>query len=357
MSEQLLSTLALHLLSWNRNSLRRLIWKKNLGWQELLEILPQVSHKIGFDCNFKADEYLRLAEKELTLAQKNGIQIVDQQSPFYPPQYREIAFPPLLFYYAGDLQALKRDFLAVVGSRRATAYSQRLLKKLLPDIIAADIAVVSGLAYGVDILAHRLTLELKGVTVGVNAGGLLQLYPAAHREIARQMSEQGGLLTEFPLHEKPRPYFFPLRNRLISGLAKAVLITEAASAGGSLLTARLALEQNREVLAVPGNIDSPLSRGTNELIQNGAKVVLESADILEEFGVVRLSKKRVSGDIALNENLSRLLAIIKKNGMITFDELLAVSGCSPEELLSALTELEIQELIFEDQGIIYEGKN
>jgi len=348
-----LEIIALHLLCWERQSLRRLIWKERLNWSEFWKRVKQFPAARLKLHGVSPDKLLLQAERELKLAEKNTIKIITIENELFPECYRQIFFPPLLFYYQGNLAALKSDFLAIVGSRRATGYSRRILERFVPEIVAAGIGVVSGLAFGVDHLAHRITVEQGGITVGVNAASLLHLYPATQRGLAEKMLQRGGLLSEFPLNEKPRPYFFPMRNRLISGLARAVLITEAALKSGSMITARLALEQNRDVLAVVGNIDAPLSAGPNELVKNGARPVLSVADILEEFGI-QPATSTYSPELSISRQT--LLEIIEKNGMISFDQLLLKSGLFPDELLAALTELEMKELVFEDKGIFYATK-
>ncbi len=201
------------------------------------------------------------AEKETARLEKNGIEIVFSDDEDYPPRLAEIYDPPDLIYVRGDRALLRREKLAVVGSRRGGAYGQSALNRVLPTCCRAGLVIVSGMAFGIDSMAHRVALRENGGTIGVNAGGLLHLNPPGNSALIRKIVERGAVISEFPLDVTPRPFLFPVRNRIISGISRAVLVVEAAMRSGSLITARLALDQDREVLAVPGNIDSPLEPG------------------------------------------------------------------------------------------------
>ncbi|MEK7873717.1 MAG: DNA-processing protein DprA, partial [Chloroflexota bacterium] len=175
--------------------------------------------------------------------------------------------------------------IAVVGTRRATAYGREVAERLAGDLARNGITVVSGLARGIDHVAHRAALEAGGRTIAVQACGLDMVYPAEHLGLAQQIAGQGALISDYPLGTKPRPEFFPRRNRIMSGVSLGVLVVEAPEGSGALITTSLAMEQNREVFAVPGSILTPASTGPHRLIQDGAKLVTSVEDILEELNL------------------------------------------------------------------------
>ena len=213
--------------------------------------------------------------------------VIPKDDARYPAALRHIYSPPLQLYVRGNVELLKtKHMLAVVGSRRASAYGQSAIKKLLTPAVRAGLPLVSGLAYGIDSMAHRLCLELNTPTIAILGSGLdeASLYPSAHRQLAKRIVEQGGaVITEYPAGTKAQMYYFPARNRIVSGLTAATLVVQAAERSGSLITARLALEQGKDVFAVPGPITDPLSAGTNQLIQQGAAPAIAPEDILEYF--------------------------------------------------------------------------
>lgn len=204
--------------------------------------------------------------------------------PAYPPLLREIPAAPPLLFVCGDVALLSVPQLAVVGSRNPTRGGCDNARAFSDTLARAGLVITSGLALGIDACAHDATLASGGRTIAVAATGLDRVYPGAHRELAHRIAEQGALVSEFPLGTPPKRENFPRRNRLISGLSLGVLVVEAALKSGSLITARLAAEQGREVFAVPGSIHSPLARGCHALIRQGAKLVETAQDILEELG-------------------------------------------------------------------------
>ncbi|USS92104.1 DNA-processing protein DprA [Fructobacillus americanaquae] len=198
----------------------------------------------------------------------------------YPKQLKEVYQPPLVLFYQGDLRALTLPLLAVVGARAAGPYGLAALRQLLPAVLKAGIGVVSGLVKGIDVMAHQMTFHYGGVPVAVIGTGLDRAYPANHRVLQDQVGLQGLLVSEYPVGSLPLKNHFPDRNRIIAGLSSATLVVEAKHHSGSLIIANLALQENRQVLAVPGPINAPLSVGPNELIQAGALPVLTSSDII-----------------------------------------------------------------------------
>lgn len=230
-----------------------------------------------------AQKGLEEAKTELESTEKLGARVIGPSSAEYPALLSEIADPPLALYVKGDINVLSRPAVAVVGSRRPTAYGSSVAHRLAADLAARQVVIVSGLARGIDSAAHRGAIEAHGATVAVLGSGIDVIYPRENRNLADQCVASGALISEFPLGTSPAPENFPIRNRVISGLSLGTLIAEAAEYSGSLITARLALEQNREVFAIPGNITSAQSFGPNLLIKQGAKLVDDWMDVFEEL--------------------------------------------------------------------------
>ncbi|WP_299020662.1 DNA-processing protein DprA [uncultured Photobacterium sp.] len=228
----------------------------------------------------------RRIDRCLAWAEKPDHVILTLDSPGYPTLLKEIASAPPLLFVRGESHWLHEPQLAVVGSRSASIDGRESAYEFAAALVAANYVVTSGLALGVDGQAHYGALKNGGATIAVMGSGLEQIYPARHRELASQIVEQGALVSEFWPDDKPRPQNFPRRNRVISGLSVGVLVIEAAEKSGSLITARYALDQGREVFALPGSIHYPGSRGCNALIKSGAKLVESPVDIFDEVGVL-----------------------------------------------------------------------
>ncbi len=230
-----------------------------------------------------AQQELAEAEQEVRKAEKLGCQVIPFSSQAYPALLKQISDPPAALYVQGDVTALSRHTLAIVGTRRPSAYGSSVAHRLAADLAQRQLVVASGMARGIDSAAHRGALEAGGKTVAVLGSGIDVVYPRENKTLASRIVQNGAVISEFPLGTHPAPENFPIRNRIISGLAWGVVIVEAAEYSGSLITARLALEQNREVFAVPGNITSPQSFGPNLLIKQGAKLVDQWMDVMEEL--------------------------------------------------------------------------
>jgi DNA processing protein len=230
-----------------------------------------------------AQTALKDAEREVREIAKADCELVVFDDETYPPLLKQIPDAPLLLYVRGDVKVLSQYAVAVVGSRRPSAYGSSVAHRLAHDLAQRQLVVVSGLARGVDSAAHRGALEAKGKTIAVLGSGIDVIYPRENKKLADEIAKSGAVISEFPLGTGPTPENFPIRNRIISGLALGVVVVEAAEYSGSLITARLALEQNREVFAVPGNITSAQSFGPNHLIKQGAKLVDQWMDVIEEF--------------------------------------------------------------------------
>ncbi len=236
--------------------------QKNDLWNALQS--KQLSQKI--QQNLKVSHFLTILDKR------------------YPSQLQEIYSPPVVLFYQGDLEHLdSKKLLGVLGARQCSSNAMQALTQLLTNVIQQKLILVSGLAKGVDGLSHQLALKHHGKTIAVIGNGLDISYPSCNRALQTQIAHAGLLLSEYPLESRPLKYHFPLRNRIIAGLCQTVLVVEARHHSGSLITANLALQENRNVLALPGRINDIYSTGCNELIAAGAKPVLNSNDILEEF--------------------------------------------------------------------------
>ena len=222
-------------------------------------------------------------EPELRLLERHGVRVVPRGFPGYPAAVAGLASAPGLLYFRGELTPADAGAVAVVGSRNCTGYGKKLAEQIARGLARAGITVVSGLARGIDGCAHRGALDAGGRTVAVLAGGLAQIYPPEHAGLADDVAGNGCLLTETPMTVDPQPGMFPARNRIISGLSRAVVVIEANAKSGALITARHAAEQGREVFAVPGAVDSAASAGCLELIRTGARLVRSADDILEDL--------------------------------------------------------------------------
>ncbi|WP_110929403.1 DNA-processing protein DprA [Bacillus massiliglaciei] len=264
----------------NDPSLQTLYTKTFQEWKELL-LLP--TQKIE---NFYRDLHSLPLANILQKYENSQIDYLTLEDPDYPCLLKEIYDPPHILYLKGKRELLtERRPIAVIGTRKPTAYGTEALKSILPTLIKKDVVIVSGMAIGVDSAAHLITLKTGGKTIAVLGGGILDIYPKQNKKLAADIAEQGLLISEMTPFTKAEPWMFPMRNRIISGLSIGVFVVEAKIKSGSLITAKLALDQNREVFALPGTIFSSESQGTNRLIQEGAKMVLAPENILEELPV------------------------------------------------------------------------
>jgi DNA processing protein len=283
-----------------------------------------------------------------------GGTIVTPGSPSYPTSLRRIPDPPTLLFALGNLHLLDVPAVAIVGSRDHTRYGEDACRLLAGEAAAAGLCIVSGMARGLDAVAHEAALAVGGKTVGVLGNGLGVVYPAANRALYRRMAKHGCLLTEFPPGERPNAGSFPRRNRLISGLATATVVVEAKHGSGALITADCALAQGREVMAVPGPISNPTSSGTNHLIQLGAKPVLGSRDILEEFHIPNVPHVGLPADL---DDVERSVAEALLEGPMHFDDLATRVPIETSRILVALTALEIRGLVEQGPGKVYARKS
>lgn len=280
----------------------------------------------------------------------SGAVLVPFGSPGYPARLRDLDDAPPVLAVRGDPAVLGAPAVAIVGSRAATAYGLHVARRVAGELGAAGVAVVSGLARGVDAAAHEACLESGGVTVAVQACGPDVVYPAAHRRLAERIAGGGAVVSEFPPGTHPRPGFFPLRNRLISGLARAVVVVEARERSGSLVTARHAADQGVDVFAVPGPITSPTSAGTNALLRDGAAPLLEVADVLRALDWPRVPRcaREGAGSPAPSRDAEAVLEALAHEPATT-DALSRRLGRATSALAAPLVELELAGRIAADR--------
>lgn len=302
-------------------------------------------------------------KNEVSLIKKHKVNILDITQDSYPSLLKEIYNPPPVLYFKGE-NILSNDLpLAFVGSRKSSYAGKNACKNLIKRIseLQPNTCIISGLAIGVDTTAHQSALENGLKTIAVLANGLSSIYPERNKQLAESIIEQGAIVTEFPMSTKPTATNFPLRNRIISGLSKGTVVVEAGERSGATITAGYALEQNRELFALPGPIGSSFHRGTNRLIQKGqAKLVMEAEDILEEFvaidyqlSVDDLKKSNNEQTKDLTEIEQKILDQIEKD-FNQKDQIISQLQLPIQDIMSALTMLEIKGVIIKKPGSTYE---
>jgi DNA processing protein len=304
---------------------------------------------------------LKEAEKEVREVAKADGRLIAADSEDYPPLLKQIPDAPLLLYVRGDARSLSQHAVAVVGTRRPSAYGSSVAHRLAHDLAQRQLVVISGLARGIDSAAHRGALEAKGTTVAVLGSGIDVIYPRENKRLAEQVAKSGAVISEFPLGTGPTPENFPIRNRIISGLSLGVVVVEAAEYSGSLITARQAVEQNREVFAVPGNITSAQSFGPNHLIKQGAKLVDQWMDVIEEFpaeirmqllppaeaseGQLLDAQTGSLFEASLSPDQKAIFEVLRADQALFVDEIVGAARVPQPRVLAALLELEMHGLI------------
>ncbi|MGI9458337.1 MAG: DNA-processing protein DprA [Aeoliella sp.] len=290
-------------------------------------------------------------DEQLEIARANNVQILLDSHADYPPLLKEIHDPPSVLFVRGTLLPGDQLAVAIVGTRHATRYGLKQAATLAASLARSGITVVSGMARGIDGAAHRAALEAGGRTIAVLASGVLEPYPPENVELAEQITGQGCLVSEAAPTMPPISGMFPQRNRIISGLTLGTIVVEAADRSGALITARHAWEQNREVFAVPGPIDSRLSQGSHRLIRDGAKLVSSIDDVLEELGPLAHETRRDDGttvrvpaEVTLNEVEQKVLQAIDPKGSL-IDDITQSSGLPVHRVLSTIHVLEMRGLI------------
>ncbi len=296
---------------------------------------------------FDLDRYAQQVEK-------SGASVLTWADADYPELLREIPAAPPLIFLRGRFEPVDRWAVAVVGTRRLSAYGRQVTHELVSGLVRNGITIISGLARGIDAVAHRTALEEGGRTIAVMASGIDKIYPPEHRDLAHQIVDgRGVLISDYPLGAEPESAHFPARNRLISGLSLGVLVIEAGEKSGALITSRFALEQNREVFAVPGNINSPNSVGTNKLIQQGGKLVSRVEDILEELNL-RMIADQAEAKVILPESAEEAALIAQLSSQPThIDELGRLTGMPSNLISSTLTIMELKGMVQQVGGMNY----
>lgn len=301
------------------------------------------------------------AERLVERLGKQGVEIVTIDDEAYPEYLREIFDPPLVLYCAGDIRLLKEPAVAIVGARKPTPYGRAVSEKLAHDLAVRGLAIVSGMARGIDTAAHWGALK-GGKTIAVMGSGLERIYPRENKRVFEEIERKGVVISEFPPDSPPLGFHFPLRNRIISGLALALVVVEATRKSGSLISARLALEQNREVMAVPGAITSDLSRGTNWLLKTGAKLVASWEDVIEELpspvreAVNQRGEETLESPPALDSREEKIYGMLRNDAQKHIDVLVEESGMSVSEVLSLLLQLELKGVIYQNPGKYFQRK-
>ncbi|MCU0807100.1 MAG: DNA-processing protein DprA [Candidatus Contendobacter sp.] len=298
-------------------------------------------------------------EKDLAWLERPGNHLLRLDDARYPPLLRQIPYPPPLLFVHGDPDCLRLPQLAIVGTRNPTPMGRETAQRFAAHLAEFGLLITSGLALGIDAAAHQGALAGGGRTIAVMGTGLDRVYPAQHRDLAHAIAERGALVSEFSIGTSPAAGNFPQRNRLISGLALGVLVVEAAAQSGSLITARLANEQGREVFAIPGSIHNPLAKGCHALIRQGAKLVETAADILEELGALAAATQEATSPVAaapasaaLDEEYRQLLAAMGDEPA-GIDLLVDRCGLTAEAVSSMLLILELEGYVAAIPGGLY----
>jgi DNA processing protein len=307
-----------------------------------------ISHALA--SSITTHDYRRTAELECETVAKHQVRIVDFLAAEYPKILLQIADPPPYLYVKGRLLGVETA-VAIVGSRRASTYGLMTTERLAGELAMNKVAVVSGMARGVDTAAHRGALKAGGRSIGVLGCGIDVIYPPENRPLFKEMEEKGALISEFPMGTIPLAENFPRRNRIISGVSQGVLVVEAVQNSGSLITARYALDQGREIFAIPGNINSSNSRGTNLLIKQGAKLVEEVGDILEELHLPKSAEGQAATptDFSLTPQEAGIFTLLAESPL-HMDDIIVRSELTVSDLSAILLRLELKGAIVQLPG-------
>jgi DNA processing protein len=305
---------------------------------------------------FKKQAFKR-AEKELALTRRtDGCRLLNWTEPEYPQTLLQIYDPPVLLYVRGDPQVLTQPSIGMVGTRRPTLYGTQMAERLGRELAARGLVIVSGLARGIDAIGHQGALAVNGRAVGVLGTGIDVCYPKENRKLYDRVLERGAIVSEFPLGTHPAPENFPIRNRIVAGLPLGVVIVEGAQYSGSLITARLAMEFGREVFGVPGNVTQPVSFAPNLLIKQGAKLVTNGEDVIEELPTpIRATLVKAEQPEAQQRNLllaaslnsseKKIYELLSVDAPKHIDDIVEASGLNSSEVLATLFDLEMKGIV------------
>lgn len=308
--------------------------------QKLIESLQQVRSQVSLE---------RLWER----IHAQGITVLTWQDEAYPRRLKEIELPPPVLYLKGDLTLEDEWAVAIVGTRRITPYGRQVTGEIAATLARNGVTVISGLARGVDAVAHQAALEAGGRTLAVLGSGVDRVYPPEHQRLAEQISAHGGLLSDYPPGTPPEGPNFPPRNRIISGLSLAIVVTEAGLDSGALITAAFAIEQGREIFAVPGSILAPQSKGTNRLIREGAHPLLAPEDILEGLNLTQLGAQSTARAVLPSDPSEALLYQTLGAEPLHIDELRNQTGMPIEKVSATLTLMELKGMVRQVGGMNY----
>ena len=280
--------------------------------------------------------------------------IIYKEDSIFPEFLKNISDAPLALYCAGDISLLNRDCVAVVGARKCSEYGRQVALKIGETLAKNDIVTVSGMAEGIDASAHLGALKVGGKTIAVLGSGVDVCYPRCNKNLYDRIIDEGLIISEYPLGTKPKPFYFPRRNRIISAISKAVTVVEASSGSGSLITAEIAAEQGKEIIAVPGNINSTFSLGCNKLIADGASIMTVPEDVLRIIGVEpKLQKEEF---VEMGEDERKIFNMLKEEGELTLEYLCKILGKEPSLISGLIAVMEIKGLVSYQLGKIFIAK-
>lgn len=283
----------------------------------------------------------------------SGVQVITWEDALYPRRLKEIDQPPPILFVRGAINVEDDWAVSVVGTRRVTPYGRQVASEIARYLAQNGVTVVSGLARGVDAIAHQTAMQAGGRTLAILGSGVDTIYPPEHRKLAEDISHQGAVISDYPLGTQPESRNFPPRNRIIAGLSLATIVVEAGETSGALITAEFAVEQGRDVFAVPGSILTPQSEGTNRLIEQGARPLLRMSEILESLKLEQIPEKQASRKaIAASPEENRLLSCLTQDPR-HIDEICALSGLPIQAVSATLTMMELKGLVTQVGGMNY----
>lgn len=298
-----------------------------------------------------------LVEQELQFIDKYSIQFLFFTDTAYPKRLLHCYDAPILLYYKGNADLNTSKLITIIGTRNNTDYGKQITEKLIDDLKVYNVTIVSGLAYGIDAIAHKAALRNKLPTVGILAHGLDKIYPAQHKSLAKEMIEQGGLLSEFPKGTLPDKHNFPKRNRIAAGLSDATIVVETAIKGGSMITAELANNYNRDVFAFPGKTTDIKSSGCNYLIKNNKAILLTDTEQLIEMMGWQTKKQKIKSQrdlfVELSEDERKIVSLLQQHESIHIDELYIKTGLNSSAVAACILNLELQQIIIALPGKMY----
>ena len=305
---------------------------------------------------FKKQAFKR-AEKELaTIRTIENVRLVNWTDPEYPRNLREIYDPPTLLYVRGNVEVLSQPAVSIVGTRKPTLYGTQMAERLGRELAARGVTIVSGMARGIDAISHQGAMAVNGRAIGVLGTGVNVCYPKENKKLYEKVLERGAIISEFPLWTHPAPENFPIRNRIVAGMPSGVVVVEGAQYSGSLITARLAMEFGREVFGVPGNVTQPVSFAPNQLIRQGAKLVTNGEDVIEDLptpvraALVRAEapgaeQRNLLAAACLNSSEKKIYELLSTDQPVHIDYIVERSGLNSSEVLATLFDLEMKGIV------------